>query len=127
MESGGLHLNKRGLSLISVSSGRHCAPLDRLAAAVDERALLRPVDADLFRSDPGLLLERDGVAVRREAVVLRTVERRECLELVQPAGIGEHLGVGLDRDRRVEEPSGADDVQFFYHWMRRRVGAQEET
>src|ERR1051325_7787549 len=108
MESGGLHLNKRGLSLISVSSGRHCAPLDRLAAAVDERALLRPVDADLFRSDPGPLLERDAVAVRREAVVLRAVERRECPGLSRPTGFGESPGVGLDRYRRVEQPRRAD-------------------
>ena len=73
------------------------------------------------------LLQRDRLLVGRQLVVPRPVERGEGLELVERALLLEHLGVGLDRDRRVEQAGNAVDRKLLRHRMRRGIGAEEDS
>src|ERR1043166_8472726 len=68
-------------------------PLQRLAAVVDQRLLVRARHLHLLRRDPWRLCERDRSFVRRQAVVLRPVERGERLQLGKRVLLLEHLGV----------------------------------
>src|SRR5262249_21776896 len=79
----------------------HPRPLPRLAAVVDERALARAVDLDLLRHAPRPFLQRDRLVVRRQAVVLRAVERCEALQPVERVLLLEDLCVDGHRHRRV--------------------------
>src|SRR5688500_1681740 len=97
-----------------------------LAAAVHERALFRPVDLHLGRRLPRGALERDRLGVGLEPVMARAVERGEGLELVERVLLREHLRVGLDRDRRIEQPRRPHDVELARDRVRRRVGPEEE-
>ena len=45
--------------------------------------------------------------------MLGAVERGKCLELVERTLLLEHLGIGLDRDRRVEQPGMPFTDSFF--------------
>src|SRR5271155_875793 len=75
---------------------RHHLPLDGLAAAIDQRALVGALDPDLVGRGPRRFFQRDGLFVRRHAIVLRSVERRKGFELVERALFVEHTRVSLD-------------------------------
>src|SRR6185437_1786047 len=78
-------------------------PLDRLAAAMDEGALVRSFDLDLFGRGPGFAFEGDPLFVGRQPVMRRPVQRGEGFELVERVLLRENLNVALDRHRRIEE------------------------
>src|SRR5580692_11114054 len=63
------------------STGHHL-PLDGLTAAIDQRALVRAGHDDLDRPRPGRFFQRDGILVRRQPIMLGSVERRKDFELV---------------------------------------------
>jgi len=71
-------------------------------------------------------LEPDGLLVHRQAVEARTVERGECLELVERAFLLEHRRIALERIGRVEDPRAAAGGFLRRASMRRAVGAEEE-
>src|ERR1700686_3346743 len=85
----------------------HHLPLDRLAAAINQGALVGAGDFDFLRRGPRRLLQRDLVLVRRHPIVLRPVERGKGFELVERAFLLEHPRIGLYRDRRVEHAGHA--------------------
>src|SRR5262245_17781837 len=112
------------LRCMLATSQLHNLPLNRLAAAIDQLALFRALDLPLVWRGPGPLLERDAFLVRRQLVVLWPIERGEGLKLVQRPFLFEHLGVGLDRDRGVEDARDAVQRELAYNGMRRGVGAE---
>src|SRR6185312_8695793 len=63
----------------------HHFPLDRLAAAVDQRLIVRSLDFDVLWRGPRGLFERDPLFVGRQAIVLRAVERGKGFKLVERA------------------------------------------
>src|SRR5262249_1393807 len=102
-------------------------PLDRLAAPIDQRLLVRPVNFDLLRRRPARLLEGDRLLVGRKLVVPGAVQPGEGLELVEGAVLLEHRGVARDRPRGIEDAGDAVERELLRHRMRRRVGAEEVT
>src|SRR5262245_61571278 len=97
----------RTVGWLAIRSILYHAPLDRFAAAVDQRPVVRPLDLDLLGRGPGGLLDRDGLAVRRQLVVAGAVEGGKRLELVERAFLLEHLGVARDRHWGVEDARDA--------------------
>ncbi len=69
---------------------------------MDQRPLFRAIHFHFFGRGPTRPFKDDGLGVRRQAVMLRTIQRRESLQFVQRVLFGKDLGVGFDRDRRVE-------------------------
>src|SRR5580704_11416553 len=66
---------------ISVSTNH--LPLNRLAATIDQRALVRSGHLHLFGRGPGCFLQRDFLLIWRHVVMLRTIERGESFKLVE--------------------------------------------
>src|SRR5262249_16572076 len=108
-------------------STRPALPLDLSPAAINQRLLVRPFDLDLHRRGPRRFFERDLRFVGRQAIVPGAVERGKGLELVQRAFLFEYLGVGFDRDRRVEQPRDAVHGKLLRHRMGRGIGAEERA
>src|SRR5215469_718295 len=82
-------------------------PGNGLAATIDQGALVRTGDFHLFRRGPRGLLQRNGLFIGRQPIMLRSVQRRKRLELVERAFLLEDLGISLDRDRCVEHAGNA--------------------
>src|ERR1700731_1159086 len=105
----------------------HYSPFYRFAAAIDQGAFVRSLDLDLGGRCPGRALERDGVLVHRQAIMLRAVEGREGLELVERAFLLEHPGIGLERDRRIEHARHPVDGDLPGHRVGSGIGAEKVT
>src|SRR5437899_944101 len=105
----------------------HYLPFDRFAAAIDQRFFVGSFDLYFFGSCPGGFLKRYRLLVDRQLVMPRAVERGESFELVERAFLFENPGVGLDRNRRVEQARNAVECKFPRDRMRRRIGAEEIT
>src|SRR6202051_4019270 len=103
----------------------HHLPLDGLAAAIDQGALVGAGDFDFFRRAPRRLLQRDFVLVRRHPIMLRAVERGEGFQLVECAFLLEYPRIGLDRKRRIEHAGHAVGRDFPGIRMRRGIGAEK--
>src|SRR5712671_5355192 len=88
---------------------RYDLPRNGLAAAIDQRFLVGSLDLDLVRRGPGGFLQRDGLLVGRQPIMLRPVERRKGFELVERAFLLENLCIALDRHRGVEQAGDAVD------------------
>src|ERR1700683_5869433 len=97
-----IDISFRPVSSVPLSRSTYHLPLNRLPAAIDQRALVRPRYLYLLGRGPGCLLQRNPLLVRRHAIVLRPVERGERFELVERALLLEHFRIGFDRHRRVE-------------------------
>src|SRR5258708_23107858 len=106
---------------------RHHPPLDRFAAAIDQRALVGAFDLDLFGGGPGRAFERDRVLVGRQPAVPGAVEGREGFELVEAAFLLEHARIDLERARRIEHARPALPPDLPRHAMRSGIGAEEEA
>src|SRR5580692_634630 len=104
---------------------RNHLPLDRLAAAIDQGALVGAGDFDFLWRGPRRLLQRDLVLARRHPIMLRAVERGKGFELVERAFLLEYPRIGLDRDRRIEHARHAIGRNFPRIRMRRGIGAEE--
>src|SRR3954451_13274270 len=89
-------------------SMRHHLPFHRLAALINQRALIGPIDLHLFRRDPRALLQRDGLIIWRQAVMFGAVERGESFQPVERVLFLKYFGIGRHRHRRVENAGDAD-------------------
>src|ERR1700684_4498002 len=74
-----------GKPVIRVSASVDDLPGDGFAAAIDQGALVGPGHFDFLRGGPRHLRQRDRLFVRRQAIMLRTVERGKCLEFIERA------------------------------------------
>src|SRR5690242_3578064 len=90
----------------------HYLPGDGFAAAVDERALVRPGHFDFFRRGPRRLFQRDGVLVRGQPIMPGAIERGKGFQFIERALLFEHLRVGLNRNRGIEHAGDAADRNF---------------
>src|SRR5262245_6529175 len=117
----------RTVGWLAIRSILYHAPLDRFAPTIDQRLVVRPLDLHLLGCGPGRFLDRDGLAVGRQLVVAGAVKGSEGLKLVERALLLEHLGVGRDCHRRVEQARNAVNRKLLRDWVRCRVGAEEIT
>src|SRR5580692_3500839 len=116
-----------GKPVIFVSASVDDLPRDGLAATIDQGALVGTGDFDFLRRGPGRLFQRDRLIVRRQTIMLRSVERGKRFELVERAFLFEHLDIGFKRDRGVEHAGNAVGRHLARIGMRRGIGAEEIT
>src|ERR1700733_7718014 len=118
-------LSAKPAMVVSSLLARHHLPLDRLAAAIKQRALVRSRDLDLDRRRPRCFLQHDFILVRRQAIMLRAVEAGKGFELVERTFLFQSLGICGERNRRIEDARNTADRDLARERMRGGIGAEE--